>query len=298
MTNDSSGKTAPGVFRTVAFLIGYSALLAAAKFWLGDRVGSAAVVSDGWNNFADLFYSILLGLGFYVAQQPADDSHPHGHRRFESIVGLAVGLVILATGIHILAECRRRLLAPVPPSPSLAAIAVLTVFMLSKIWVGAFCRRAAARLRRPVLDAVGRDQQMDVFATLSAMAGYGGGAWSAPAFDPVFGGVISLWVFKVGGETVLEHVHQLTGRSAPPDILAAVARAVDESPLLFGMNDLRTHHVGPEYQVSLNVYADKTLTLEAVHAAEEDLKSRLLDIPGVAAAFIHIEPHDTPVKDR
>jgi len=43
--------------------------------------------------------------------------------------------------------------------------------------------------------------------------------------------------------------------------------------------------------VSFNIHADNTLTLEAVHEAEEELKSRPVEIPGVAAVFIHIEPY-------
>ena len=286
------------IFRVIFILIGYSLTLAGLKFWMSGLAMSAAVRSDGWNNLADSLYSILLGIGITVGAQPSDESHPHGHRRFESMVGMAVGLVIIATGVYILLECRRRWLENLPPNLSVGIIAGLIALMLSKIWMSRLCTQTADRYHRPALAAVGKDQQMDIFATLSALIGYGGGVWWSPVFDPVFGGVISLWVFKVGGETVYEHVNQLTGKSAPPEILSAIAGAVEESSVLFEMNDLRTHHVGPEYQVSFNVFADKTLTLEAVHTAEEELKARILGIPGVAAVFIHIEPYDCLIKNQ
>lgn len=284
------------IFQIIAILVGYSITLSILKFWMGHVVSSEAIRSDGWNNFADTLYSILLGIGFYIALQPADASHPHGHRRFESMIGLMVGLVILGTGVHILRECWKYYADPHPPTPNRWVIGVTVVLMLSKIWIASMCRRAGVRLGRPALVAVGRDQQMDIFATLSSLIGYGGGIWWAAKLDPVCGGLISLWVFKIGGETIYEHVDQLTGRSAPPEILSAIQKAVDESSVFFGMNDLRTHSIGPEYHVSLNVFADKNLTLEAVHDAEEDLKARLCRIPGVASAFIHIEPAEKPAK--
>ncbi|OGH56243.1 MAG: hypothetical protein A3G34_06040 [Candidatus Lindowbacteria bacterium RIFCSPLOWO2_12_FULL_62_27] len=284
------------VLRIIGLLTGYSVALAGLKLWMGHMAVSEAVRSDGWNNFADALYSVLLGIGFYIAAKAPDESHPHGHRRFESMIGLVVGIVILATGGYILIECRRRWLDSAPPVLHVGILAGLAALLASKLWMARLCRRTGERHHRPALIAVGKDQQMDMYATMSALVGYGGGAWGAPILDPVFGAVISLWVFKVGGETIAEHVHQLTGRTAPPEIRAAIARAVDESPVLFGMNDLRTHLVGPEIQVSLNVFAHKTITLEAAHDAEEDLKARIARIPGVSAVFIHIEPHEERKK--
>lgn len=204
------------VFRTVGILIGYSLALSGLKFWMAGLTLSEAVRSDGWNNFADALYSILLGIGFMISARLSDESHPRGHRRFESMIGLAVGLIILATGGYILIECRRRWLESITPNPNAWVLTGLFALMLSKIWIARLCRRTGEQLHRPVLVAVGKDQQMDIFATLSAIIGYGGGVWWSPMLDPVFGGIISLWVFKVGGETVYDYLHQLTGKPSHP----------------------------------------------------------------------------------
>lgn len=290
-----AGPTAPqdrGVLSTVSILIVYSLALAALKFWMSHVTSSEAIESDGWNNLADGVYSILIGIGFLIALQPADESHPHGHRRFESILGMAVGIVILWTGVQILVECWKRFTSPPEMSPNAWVAAGLFALMLSKLWIAALCRRVGVRDGRPALVAIANDQRMDVFATLSALIGYGGGLRWSPKFDVVFGGLISIWVFKIGIETMRDHIDQLTGRSAPPEVIEAIRKTVDESPALFGMNDLRTHYVGPEIEAAFNVFAHKRLPLEDVHAAEEDLKVRILKIPGVSNVFIHIEPHE------
>ncbi len=53
-------------------------VLAAAKGLVAWVAGSSAVLSDAANSLSDTFYSLLMALGLYVAQQPADESHPVG----------------------------------------------------------------------------------------------------------------------------------------------------------------------------------------------------------------------------
>lgn len=280
------------VFRLLAWLIAYSAALASAKFVISLTTGSDAVAADGWNNSADMVYTVLLMAGFYISALPADESHPHGHRRFESVVGLAVGLVIVATGVYILVECYSRWNHPRPIAGRFWVAAVLAAMTASKVWMASLFRRAGRELNKPALVSVGADQQADVLSTLAALIGYTAGSWLNPMMDTICSGVISIWVFKIGGDALIEHVHQLTGRSAPPDVESRIAQAVDAHPVLSGLNGLRTHYVGPEIQASLNVRAPGDLTLVAVHRAEEELKAAICAIPGVSAAYIHIEPEN------
>lgn len=280
------------VLSVIFILVVYSLTLSLLKFMLSRMTGSEAIASDGWNNFADTMYAILLAVGFYFAAQPSDDSHPHGHRRFESLVGLGVGAIIVSTGIYILIECAGRWKNPPALTPDFFAIALMAAMMVSKFLVAALCLNTGRRHNRPALVSVGRDQQMDVLATLSALLGYGGGTWWTPAVDPLFAGIISIWVFKVGGETLYENFNQLTGRRAAPEVHEAIASEVKSMPIFSKLTDLRTHYVGPEIQVSVTVLADKNLKLGAVHDAEEELKSRIGRIPGVNAVFVHIEPDE------
>ncbi|MCD6284593.1 MAG: cation diffusion facilitator family transporter, partial [Anaerolineae bacterium] len=52
--------------------------------------GSAALYADAANSISDVFYSLLMSLGLWIAQQPPDQSHPQGHGRFEPLAGLMV----------------------------------------------------------------------------------------------------------------------------------------------------------------------------------------------------------------
>src|SRR5581483_9899380 len=81
--------------------IGLSAILGAVKISVGLAAGSVALVSDGFESAADFFTSGLVLVGLWIASKPPDKEHPYGHGRFEILVGLAIGVVLVATGTAI-----------------------------------------------------------------------------------------------------------------------------------------------------------------------------------------------------
>ena len=87
--------------RVAQVSIGVSAILAVVKIWVGLASGSVALVSDGFESGADFFTATLVLLGLWVAAKPADRDHPYGHGRFEIVVGLAIGAVLVASGTAI-----------------------------------------------------------------------------------------------------------------------------------------------------------------------------------------------------
>ena len=92
--------------RAILIAIVGNALLAVAKGVSAWISGSTAVLSDAMNSLSDILYSALMAAGLRIAQQPADESHPQGHSRFEPVVGLLVALAMAAAGL-IPWTCRR-----------------------------------------------------------------------------------------------------------------------------------------------------------------------------------------------
>src|SRR5579871_4565224 len=81
--------------------IATSAGLAALKIAVGLAAGSVAVVSDGLESASDCITSGLVYVGLRVAAKPADQDHPYGHGRFETLTGLVMGMLLAAVGAGI-----------------------------------------------------------------------------------------------------------------------------------------------------------------------------------------------------
>jgi divalent metal cation (Fe/Co/Zn/Cd) transporter len=66
-------------------------LLAGAKVLLAMLSGSLSLMADAVHTFADSLTSLVVIVGFRMAGKPADDEHPFGHARIESIATLVIG---------------------------------------------------------------------------------------------------------------------------------------------------------------------------------------------------------------
>ena len=74
--------------------IAASGVLALLKTTVGLAAHSVATVSDGVESAADVISSGLVYLGLRIAAKPADEDHPYGHGRFETLIALAVGVLL------------------------------------------------------------------------------------------------------------------------------------------------------------------------------------------------------------
>jgi cation diffusion facilitator family transporter len=71
-----------------------SGALALIKIFAGLAGHSTAVVADGLESAADVIASGFVLFGLTIAARPADENHPYGHGRVETLTGLVIGFVL------------------------------------------------------------------------------------------------------------------------------------------------------------------------------------------------------------
>src|ERR1019366_5481692 len=67
-----------------------SGALAAIKIVVGMSGHSTAVVADGFESAADVAASGFVLFGLTMAAKPADENHPYGYGRVETLTGLMI----------------------------------------------------------------------------------------------------------------------------------------------------------------------------------------------------------------
>ncbi len=276
--------------RAIAILIGGNAALCLIKGLLAWTTGSSAIFSDAANSFADTLYSILMGIGLYLSQKPADISHPQGHSRFDPLIAMLVTAAMAGSGITALYESIQRLLGDARtfalPLPTIVLIAA----GLIKVAMYRSIHRIGKETGSPALHAGAQDNLMDTLTTASAMIGIWGARHLHPAVDPAAGIVVALWIFRTTWGVGRQSLDYLTGRGAGQEVIGEIIDRARGVPGVKTVHRVIADYVGPKLRVEIHVGVDSLLTLEHAHGIAEEVEERVKTLPNVDLVFVHLDP--------
>ena len=74
------------------------------KLWIGIKSNSVAMMADAWHSMSDSFTSIVILIGLWLSARPADERHPFGHGRAESVGCVVVATLLAVVGFNFLEE--------------------------------------------------------------------------------------------------------------------------------------------------------------------------------------------------
>jgi len=278
--------------RAILIAVAGNALLAAAKSVIAWASGSSAVLSDAANSLSDMFYSLMMAVGLYLAQQPADEGHPQGHSRFEPLVSLLIAAAMGVAGFTALRESVRRFLSGGEAIKPGWPMVVLLSGALIKGVMYLLVRRIGERTNSPAIQASARDNLADIMTSGAALLGVMGSNAVHPLLDPAAGVLVSLWIFRATWEILYENLGYLTGRGAPPEMTARIAKAASSVSGVLSVHQVIADHVGPELRVDMHIDVDGELALNQAHAIANQVRKQVEALPEVGLAFVHLEPAD------
>ncbi len=276
--------------RAIYIAIGGNAFLAVVKGFLAWWSGSSAVFSDAANSLSDTLYSIFMGIGLYLSQKPADETHPQGHSRIEPFVSLFIALMIAIAGITAIFWGVQRFRAGgariEPNMPTL----ILVYSMLIKVVMYVLVRNIGRQTSSPAINATAKDNLVDVMTSVAALAGVWGTSLIDPLFDPVFGIFVGLWIFRITWEIAKENIGYLTGRGAPPELSQKIAEMALSIEGVERVHRLIAEYVGPQMRIDMHINVDGKMSLEHAHAIGEKVSEKINTLSEIDLVFVHVEP--------
>jgi len=273
--------------------IGISAVLAIVKIVVGLAADSVAVVSDGFESAADCLTCGLVLAGLWVAAKPADKEHPYGHGRFETLTGLAIGAMLVATGTGI--SLRALDQRNVVHAPALYAIWPLIGSILVKLVTSAAKFRFGRRIGSAGLAADAWNDLVDIFSGAVALVAVGLSILAPSrlaAADHYGGFAIGLIVVFIGLRVVRETVLQLMDTMPDEMQVAQIRGAALRVPGALGIEKCFARKTGLRYHVDLHLEVDPDLTVRASHEIARAVKRTVkADLPWVEDVLVHVEPY-------
>jgi cation diffusion facilitator family transporter len=257
---------------------------------LGILTGSLALTADAAHSVADLLASGVVLIWGRSVYEDADQSHPHGHNRFEPLSALFVGGMLVLLGLKLLYDAGHSILTGVTAEYSIWLIIGL-LFALGDMYVCYwYTQYKNQELHLPSLRALAADSLNDLYTTGAALVGVLGMAVGYPVFDPIAGGIVSLLVIHQGVDISRENIQYLADSAPPESEQEEIKERIREHSAVRGIHDFVAYYSGHMIEVEFHAEVDQELSVVEAHDVESELRRRVREIEPVADVHVHLDP--------
>lgn len=294
-------------------------VLAVVKTVGGVLAGSQALLADAVHTLSDLATdaAILVGVRYWSA--PADAEHPHGHQKIETLVTMAIGVLLALVGLGMGYESVASLAraaaagqnaASAGPGGAAAgfsrfALGAALASIVGKELLYRWTAAKGVKLGSSALIANAWHHRSDALSSippLLSLAGmeigrrYGYDLWF---LDPVGTIVVCFMLLQAAWDVMRPTLGALVDSSADRKLCSAIRKTVLDTRGVIGAHRIRTRVIcSHAVAVDLHVTVDMNLSVARGHAIATDVKNRLLtlevpDVPMRAVdILVHVEPAD------
>jgi cation diffusion facilitator family transporter len=269
-------------------------LLGITKIFVGWVAHSQALIADGIHSLSDLATDFIVLYAAKHAHKEADEDHPYGHGRIETLatVGLGVTLVIIAGGIAYDAVMRLndpdKLL-----QPGLLALVVAAVSVVAKEGIYHYTINVARSLRSDMLMANAWHSRSDAITSVVVVIGIAGAMFEYPYLDAVAAVAVSVMIAKIGVDLVRASSKELIDTALEPQEIDTIRRYISSVSGVRAMHMLRSRKSAGDAFIDVHIQVDPRLSVSDGHQVGETVRWQLMDkMDIVSDVTVHIDPEN------
>lgn len=255
-----------GVFTSIVGII-TNFILASLKMLCGIITLSISIIADSINNFSDMASSIINLIGFKIADKPADDNHPFGHKRMEYVSGLILAVIIMAVDIELVITSVKNLFDPSTLEIRLLPFIILSISIGVKIILMIFYYVMYRKTKSISIKALAEDSRNDSITTSIVLIGllvyYQTGFKYTDSIASILVGIV---IFISAINILKDAVSPLLGEEMDNEIYKNIIYDLKNIPEIYGLHDPLCHIYGHgNIFMSIHAEIDSKYSLEEAH---------------------------------
>lgn len=283
--------------------LGVNIVLSVAKTAFGVLTHSPALLAEGINSTSDVAYYVVASVFMRLANKPADNEHPYGHRQLESIASLIVGAFVVATAIAVFWDAVDKMwdlfdgkLSTLGSHPIALWVALATVGI--KVILFFYVRKLGKETHNPIVDALAYDHRNDIFSASAASVGIFLSRIGLPWGDPLAGAGVALLILRTGVYILRESSVELMDAVPSKELAQQIASLLKQVNGVQQLEEFQAHRFGPHLVVNLTIGIDGSLTVEQGDCIATDVERMIYQsILNIRHVHVHYHPADDAHKN-
>ena len=251
--------------------------------------GSVALLGDTIHNGTDALTAVPLGVAFVLGRRAATRRYTYGYGRAEDLAGIAIVLIIAASGALAAYEAINRLVHPRTVSHLWAVAIAAIVGFIGNGWVARYRITTGRKIGSAALVADGLHARADGFTSLAVLLGAGGVALGWRQADPVIGLAITAAILLVLRDAARQVYRRLMD-AVDPELIDRAEEALREVAGVRDVGAVRMRWIGHALRAEAEIVVDPQLSVVQAHALAVEAEHALIHaVPRLTAATVHTD---------
>ena len=276
-------------------LVGFSSnvILAAIKIVTGIIGNSYALLADGIESTLDIFSSVIVLGGIKISSMPADENHPYGHGKAESLATMTVSLILLMAGMGIAVKSILEIMQP-QHTPAFFTLIVLVMAIIVKEILFRRLFSVGKSVNSLSLKTEAWHHRSDALTSVAAFIGISiaivGGKTYESADD--WAALAASGIIIFNGINMLKHaVREIMDHAPNPECEETIRSIAGRIAGVAAIEKCRVRKSGLNLFVDIHVHVNGDMQVHKAHAIAHEVKDALMTSSlGIADVLVHIEP--------
>ncbi len=269
-------------------------LLVILKIVSGVLIRSSALIADGVHSLSDLVTDIVILLGARLSSRPADETHPYGHRKFDTIASQLVAFILLLVGFGFIFSAGAAIFRKEVNYPGVVMLAVAIISVVSKEIIFNMTRKISRITQSAALYANAWHHRSDSFSSIAVLIGGAASLLGWGYADNMATIIVGIMIMGVAGKIFYDNLIELTEHAADKKSVQTIERILSQAEHILGWHALRTRSLGGELFLDFHVIVDPELTVRESHKIIDQIEEQIeAELSKPANILIHIDPEES-----
>lgn len=271
--------------------------LGVAKIVVGYIGSSQALIADGIHSFSDLATDGMVLFAAKHGSREADEKHPYGHGRIETLATVILGVSLIGIAIGIAYDASLRLMNPeLLAHPGWLALSIAVISVASKEWIYHYTLSTADKFNSNLLRANAWHSRSDAISSVIVVIGVLGSMAGLNYLDAVAAIGVGLMVAKIGVDLSWDSTKELIDTAMEPEQIEQIRTAIQSVDGVQALHMLRTRRMGSDGMVDVHILVNPKISVSEGHRISETVRAQIIrEVDDVTDVMVHIDPEDDEV---
>jgi cation diffusion facilitator family transporter len=266
-------------------------LLAASQIVFGIIGHSQALLADGFHTLSDLLSDFIVLFAVKQSSAAADEGHPYGHGRIETLATVILGFLLVAAGLGIGYRGIDSIVSSQQSNPALVTLVFAGLAIFAKEFLYRYTIKAAKQVHSNLLESNAWHHRSDALSSAVVLVGISAQLLGIPYMDILAAIVVAIMIIVMGLRLTSKAFAELIDTSLDIELVGQVRSLIESNESVREVHSLRSRSMGGLGYLDAEIRVNPRLTVSEAHyvafSLEQAIKATFEQIIDVS---IHVDP--------